>query len=139
MTKIKDLATVLTDSAFTYFPIDVERYELYLTLKHWHDNSQNDDCEVTAPISGSHTFYSWFLRTQRSIIVHADSFAYGKLVLFAPRSAHLKRYRSFEAMVTWMEGDPWALQPSLTRTELVSYAWYLLLCKMESTTGFLYQ
>jgi hypothetical protein len=74
MTKLKDLATVTVESAFRLFPVDTERYELYVAVGRHVMNPSDEGCMKTFPITGSHTINEWFLATIENVNCLADAF-----------------------------------------------------------------
>jgi hypothetical protein len=49
MTKIRDLATVIVNDLVAYFPIDTERYELYVKLEEHYKASANKPTILDVP------------------------------------------------------------------------------------------
>jgi len=126
MTKIKDLATVAVDSAYTLFPIDSERYELLVCLEaflldpdfcrdgNWHLLTRNE------------RIIAWLRQTDRTFIRVAHSFwaTHHSASLPVRAGLILDRSRRFQATVrTWLLGTLWGDVRDAVPEVLVHHLW----------------
>jgi len=126
MTKIKDLATVAVDNAYTLFPIDSERYELLVCLEaflHDPDFCRDGNWHL---LTRNECIIAWFRQTDRNFIRVAHSFWVMRHSTSFPARAGLilDRSRRFQATVrTWLLGVLWGDVNEAMPEVLVHYLW----------------
>jgi hypothetical protein len=136
MTKIKDLAYVITDNAFLMFPIDVERYELRNVLDHI--TSPRHLCRdfvLDTPLGNERI--SSFIRAADSLLVDCAK-CFGS-VQNSPglRSSRLTRDRARRCEATlrnWCSADVrWSKLKCAVPEVLVYYLWEAVMRCIDAT------